>query len=75
MRMSVLGHHGSFWALCQFSATWFSFGFISKTDIKSNEKKTKWMKKKLSEKLESEINRNKKLYASSQSPYMLTSFT
>ena len=32
-------------------------------------------KKKLSEKVESEINRNKKLYTSSRSPYMLTSFT
>ena len=42
MCMSVLGHHDLFQLLCQLSATWFSFGFISKNQ---ND-----MEKKLSEK-------------------------
>ena len=39
MHMSVVGHHGLFWALCQFSVKRFSFGFISKNEIKGNGKK------------------------------------
>ena len=40
MRISAFGHHGLFQMLCQVSATWFSFRFISKNKIKWKKIKT-----------------------------------
>ena len=40
MRILVLGRHGLFQTLCQVSATWFSFRFISKNKIKWKKIKT-----------------------------------
>ena len=50
-----------FEALCQLSAAWFSFGFISKNKMKGMKKIDERKKLKLSEKLENENNSNKKL--------------
>ena len=47
IHMTVLNHHGLFYALFQLLATWFSFSFISKSQMKWNFKKIDERKKEL----------------------------
>ena len=64
MAFLVEDYNGLFQALCQLSATWFAFGFISKNEMKENEKKKKKNERKKNVKafwkIKNENKRNRK---------------
>ena len=45
MRLLDMSHDGLLQVLCQLSAMWFSFGFVSENEMKWNQEKNKIFKK------------------------------